>query len=92
MKIAKAVHGFKRVIVPVCPYCHGEHQHAENAQGVRMADCLQGEYQLDSNAVDDDQSAKSYPQISRKPVDKSVDNLVDSLWITQELSTEGGMK
>ena len=47
MKTAKAVHGFKRVIVPDCPYCHKEHQHSEGSEGSRMADCLQGEYILD---------------------------------------------
>lgn len=47
MQTAKAVHGFKRVIVPDCPYCHKEHSHSERSDGARMADCLQGEYILD---------------------------------------------
>lgn len=31
IKTTKAVHGFKRVIVPDCPYCHEEHQHSESS-------------------------------------------------------------
>lgn len=46
-KTAKAVNGFKRVIVPDCPYCHKEHEHSAGSNGVRTADCGQGEYILD---------------------------------------------
>lgn len=51
MQTAKAVHGFKRVIVPDCPYCHKEHSHSEGSDGARMADCLQGEYVLDFSST-----------------------------------------
>ena len=50
MTKAKAVKGFKRVIVPDCPYCHKEHSHADESTGTRTADCLQGEYVLDFSA------------------------------------------
>lgn len=43
---AKAYHGFKRVVVPHCPYCGGEHSHSADAEGARMADCGGGEYEL----------------------------------------------
>lgn len=46
---AKASLGFKCVIVPDCPYCHGRHEHSESAyrdKTPRMADCLQGQYIL----------------------------------------------
>ena len=52
---AKATYGFHRVIVSDCPYCHKEHSHSANSEGVRMADCGQGEYLLDFSAPDDKQ-------------------------------------
>mgnify|MGYP003437949479 CR=1 FL=1 len=45
-KEAKAVHGFKSVIVKDCPFCHGKHVHSETtAEGeIRTSDCLIGFY------------------------------------------------
>jgi len=48
---AKATHGFHQVIVKDCPYCHGVHTHSAGAEGVRTAECLQGEYILDFTPV-----------------------------------------
>jgi hypothetical protein len=47
MKTAKALRGFKRTIVPDCPYCHREHEHSEEVDGPKQADCGLGEYVLD---------------------------------------------
>lgn len=48
VKIAKAVRGFRRVVVKDCPYCHKEHSHSTTSEEgqSRMADCLLGEYVL----------------------------------------------
>lgn len=45
--VAQASRGFKCTVVADCPYCHQRHEHGEDAQGVREAECLQGEYLLE---------------------------------------------
>lgn len=44
--VAVAVHSFKSVIVPNCPYCSRKHTHSEQTMTgeKRMSGCLIGEY------------------------------------------------
>ena len=45
---ASAQHGFKKIIVIECPYCHKTHTHNYPIGEVkRIAECLMGEYTLD---------------------------------------------
>ena len=49
---AKARYGFKNIVVDDCPFCHHTHYHNHPVmEGVRMADCFQGEYLLDFEAA-----------------------------------------
>ena len=49
MKIAEARHsGLGKIVVDKCPYCGGTHYHNyPEAEGIREAECLRGEYKLD---------------------------------------------
>ncbi|MFA6213486.1 MAG: hypothetical protein WC714_28880 [Candidatus Obscuribacterales bacterium] len=45
---ARIGYGTNRIIVDNCPYCHRTHYHnLPVGEGLRMADCYQGEYILD---------------------------------------------
>jgi hypothetical protein len=44
---AKIIHFGIRGITVKCPYCKGEHSHNYPlGEGIRMAECMKGEYQL----------------------------------------------
>lgn len=75
---AKARYGFKNIVVDDCPFCHHTHYHNHPVgEGVRMADCFQGEYLLDFEPAQPSGQGEDTDEVD--PIVSALRNLGDSI-------------